>query len=47
MPDPGLQHEFQAMVKDSRFGTISIVGGTGALGGGLARRWARAGVPVR
>jgi NADPH-dependent F420 reductase len=26
--------------------TISIVGGTGALGGGLARRWARAGLPV-
>ena len=34
------------MVNDSRFGTISIVGGTGALGGGLARRWARAGIPV-
>ena len=27
-------------------GTISIVGGTGSLGGGLARRWARAGLPV-
>ncbi len=25
---------------------ISIVGGTGALGGGLARRWAKAGLPV-
>lgn len=34
------------MVSDSRFGTVSIVGGTGALGGGLARRWARAGLPV-
>jgi NADPH-dependent F420 reductase len=26
--------------------TIPIIGGTGALGAGLARRWARAGVPV-
>jgi len=25
---------------------VSIVGGTGALGGGLARRWAKAGLPV-
>jgi NADPH-dependent F420 reductase len=25
---------------------LSIVGGTGALGGGLARRWAKAGLPV-
>jgi hypothetical protein len=25
---------------------VSIIGGTGALGGGLARRWARAGIPV-
>jgi predicted amino acid dehydrogenase len=46
MPDPGLQQRVQDMVNDSRFGTISIVGGTGALGGGLARRWARAGIPV-
>jgi hypothetical protein len=34
------------MTDNSRFGTISIVGGTGALGGGLARRWAQAGVPL-
>jgi len=34
------------MATDHRYGTISIVGGTGALGGGLARRWARAGLPV-
>lgn len=34
------------MVNDSRFGVITIVGGTGALGGGLARRWAQAGIPV-
>jgi NADPH-dependent F420 reductase len=27
-------------------GPIPIVGGTGALGAGLARRWARAGVPI-
>jgi 8-hydroxy-5-deazaflavin:NADPH oxidoreductase len=26
--------------------TIPIIGGTGALGAGLARRWARAGVPI-
>jgi NADPH-dependent F420 reductase len=26
--------------------TISIIGGTGELGGGLARRWAKAGLPV-
>lgn len=26
--------------------TVAVVGGTGSLGGGLARRWARAGVPV-
>jgi predicted dinucleotide-binding enzyme len=25
---------------------IPIIGGTGALGAGLARRWARAGVPI-
>ncbi|MDQ3726412.1 MAG: NAD(P)-binding domain-containing protein, partial [Actinomycetota bacterium] len=25
---------------------IPIIGGTGALGAGLARRWAKAGVPV-
>jgi 8-hydroxy-5-deazaflavin:NADPH oxidoreductase len=25
---------------------IPILGGTGALGAGLARRWARAGVPI-
>jgi NADPH-dependent F420 reductase len=34
------------MANDDRYGTISIVGGTGALGGGLARRWAKAGFPV-
>jgi len=38
------------MASDSRIGNlttvISIVGGTGALGGGLARRWAKAGLPV-
>jgi NADPH-dependent F420 reductase len=34
------------MAIDHRYGTISIVGGTGALGGGLARRWAKAGLPV-
>ena len=34
------------MTSDSRFGTISIIGGTGALGGGLARRWVKAGLPV-
>ena len=34
------------MTSDSRFGTISIIGGTGALGGGLARRWIKAGLPV-
>jgi len=34
------------MATDHRYGTISIVGGTGALGGGLARRWARARLPV-
>jgi NADPH-dependent F420 reductase len=34
------------MASDNRYGTVSIVGGTGALGGGLARRWARAGIPV-
>lgn len=34
------------MSGDNRFGVISIVGGTGALGGGLARRLARAGLPV-
>ncbi len=34
------------MAGDNRFGVISIVGGTGALGGGLALRWARAGLPV-
>jgi len=38
------------MVTDSRVGpssiVISVVGGTGALGGGLARRWAKAGLPV-
>ena len=34
------------MTRDSRFGTISIIGGTGALGGGLARRWVKAGLPV-
>lgn len=27
-------------------GTISVIGGTGALGGGLARRWARAGYRI-
>ena len=26
--------------------TISVIGGTGELGGGLARRWAKAGLPV-
>jgi NADPH-dependent F420 reductase len=26
--------------------TISIIGGTGALGGGLAYRWAKAGIPI-
>lgn len=25
---------------------VSVIGGTGALGGGLARRWAKAGLPV-
>jgi hypothetical protein len=30
----------------SAAGPIPIIGGTGALGAGLARRWARAGVPV-
>jgi 8-hydroxy-5-deazaflavin:NADPH oxidoreductase len=35
-----------AMAGDNRFGVITIVGGTGALGGGLARRLARAGIPV-
>jgi hypothetical protein len=34
------------MTGDNRFGVISIVGGTGALGGGLARRLAKAGIPV-
>lgn len=34
------------MTGDNRYGVISIVGGTGALGGGLARRLARAGIPV-
>lgn len=34
------------MTTNSSFGTISIVGGTGALGGGLARRWLKAGLPV-
>ncbi len=34
------------MTTNSSFGTISIVGGTGALGGGLARRWIKAGLPV-
>lgn len=38
------------MASDSRFANlnmvVSIVGGTGALGGGLARRWAKAGLPV-
>ena len=31
------------MENDQEISTISIVGGTGALGSGLARRWARAG----
>ena len=26
--------------------TISVIGGTGELGGGLAMRWAKAGLPV-
>ena len=26
--------------------TIAVIGGTGALGSGLARRWARAGYPI-
>ena len=26
--------------------TISVIGGTGELGGGLALRWAKAGIPV-
>lgn len=30
----------------SEFATIAIIGGTGALGTGLARRWAQAGYPV-
>lgn len=34
------------MVSDRQFGVISIVGGTGALGGGLALRWTRAGLPL-
>ncbi|MEZ5565066.1 MAG: NAD(P)-binding domain-containing protein [Gammaproteobacteria bacterium] len=34
------------MTANRQFGTISIVGGTGALGGGLARRWIKAGLPV-
>lgn len=34
------------MTSNSRFGTISIVGGTGALGSGLAGRFARAGLPL-
>lgn len=34
------------MTASNATGTISIIGGTGALGGGLARRWARAGLPV-
>ena len=29
-----------------RLPTLAIIGGTGALGGGLAGRWARAGYPV-
>lgn len=34
------------MTPTNPFGTISIIGGTGALGGGLARRWIKAGLPV-
>lgn len=34
------------MTASNATGTISIIGGTGALGGGLARRWARADLPV-
>lgn len=30
----------------SRLPTLAIIGGTGALGAGLARRWARAGYPI-
>lgn len=30
----------------SNIGSIAVIGGTGALGGGLARRWARAGFQV-
>lgn len=34
------------MNKEQEIGTIAIIGGTGALGSGLARRWARAGYAV-
>lgn len=34
------------MNKEQEIGTIAIIGGTGALGSGLARRWARAGYAI-
>lgn len=34
------------MEKPQQIGTISIIGGTGALGTGLARRWAKAGLNI-
>ncbi len=34
------------MTKAGEIKTISVIGGTGALGGGLARRWAEAGLGV-
>lgn len=34
------------MSEEARISTIGVIGGTGALGSGLARRWARAGYTV-